>query len=83
MHVYANAHGQITIPAATRRRLGIKKGTRIHIEVDEQGQRILLTPITREFIHRLRGSLKGSGLVKALLEERAKDREREDGRAAW
>ena len=83
MHTYANVKGQIVIPAPVRRRLGITKGTRIHIEVDDQGQHIMLTPITPEFIHRLRGSLKGSGLVKALLEERASDREREDGRAAW
>ena len=36
------------------------------------------SPATREAIARLRGSFKGLGLLEALLEERAKDRERED-----
>lgn len=75
METYATAKGQIVIPASVRRRLGIKQGTRIQIEVDEEKRRIILTPITREYIHSLRGSLKGTGVLKALMEDRARERE--------
>ncbi len=68
--------GQLVIPVSLRRKYGITPQTRIVIYDD--GQQIILKPITSDAIHRLRGSLRGSGMVKALLEERAKDRERED-----
>jgi len=74
METYATVKGQIVIPSSVRRKLGIKEGTRIQIQVDEQNQRIILTPITREYIHSLRGSLKGGGALKILEEERRKER---------
>ncbi|HLF25400.1 MAG TPA: AbrB/MazE/SpoVT family DNA-binding domain-containing protein [Anaerolineae bacterium] len=67
METYATVGGQIVIPSSMRRKFGIKKGTRIHIEVDEKGQRIILKPITREYVHSLRGKYKGKGLLKALM----------------
>ena len=51
--------------------------TFVRRKVDETGP---TSPATREAIARLRGSFKGRGLLKALLEERAKDREREDAK---
>ena len=75
MVTYATVKGQIVIPASVRRKLGIKQGTRIQIELDEEKRRIILTPITREYIHSLRGSLKGTGVLKALMEDRARERE--------
>lgn len=63
------------IPAAIRRKLAIKKGTRFQIEVDERANKIILTPITREFIHTLRGKYKGKGLLKALAAEKKVERE--------
>ncbi len=42
--------GQIVIPAKVRGQLGMKKGTRVQVDVDESTQRIILTPITREYI---------------------------------
>jgi len=74
METYATIKGQIVIPSSVRRKFGIKEGTRIQIEVDEQNQRIILTPITREYIRSLRGSLKGGGALKILEEERRKER---------
>ncbi len=65
--------GQLVIPARLRRRLGIKKGTLIAFV--EDGGRMLMQPVTREFIHGLRGSLKGEpSALKVLLEERRRER---------
>jgi len=75
METYATVKGQIVIPSKVRRKLGIKEGTRIQIEVDEKTQRIILTPITREYIHSLRGKYKGHGLLKVLMEEKKRERE--------
>ncbi len=73
METVATVKGQIVIPAALRRKYGIKKGTRIHIR-DEDG-RIVLQPITREHLRRLRGSLKGTGVLESLMAERAWERD--------
>jgi hypothetical protein len=50
-------------------------GTRIQIEVDEEAQRIILTPITREYVHSLRGKYRGKGLLKSLMAEKKRERE--------
>jgi len=66
--------GQLVIPARLRRRFGIKKGTIVTF-VEDDG-RIILQPVTREFIRGLRGSLKGEpSALAALLEERQRERE--------
>ncbi len=75
METYATVKGQIVIPSSIRRKFGIKEGTRIQIELDEKEQRILLTPITREYVHSLRGKYKGKGLLKALMAEKKRERE--------
>jgi AbrB family looped-hinge helix DNA binding protein len=66
--------GQIVIPSSIRRKLGIEDGTRIHIEVHERNMQIVLTSITREFIRSLRGKYKGRGMLKALEEDRKRER---------
>lgn len=75
METFATVKGQIVIPSTLRKKFGIKEGTRIQIQVDEQYNRIILTPITREYIHSLRGKYKGTGLMKALMAEKKKERE--------
>ena len=75
METHATVKGQIVIPSSVRRKLGIREGTRIHVEVDDENQRIILTPITREYIHSLRGKYKGKGLIKALMAEKKRERE--------
>jgi len=68
--------GQIVIPSKIRRKYNIKKGTKLFIE--ENGTEIILKPVTPEYIEKLAGILETKGkLTKLLLEERAKDRERE------
>ncbi len=75
METTATSKGQIVIPSSVRRRFGIKEGTHIQIEVDEAAQRIILKPITREYVHSLRGKYKGKGLLKALMAERKREKE--------
>jgi len=66
--------GQLVIPARLRRRFGIKKGTMVTFT--EDGGRIIVQPVTREFIRGLRGSLQGEpSALAALLEERQRERE--------
>jgi len=67
------AKGQIVIPAPLRRKYGIREGTRIRI-VDE-GDKIVLKPLTPEYVRKLRGMLKGGGGLKVLREERKRDRD--------
>ncbi len=71
----ATTKGQIVIPSSIRRKFEIKEGTRIEIKVDEKARHIILTPITREYIHSLRGKFKGKGLLKELMEEKKQERE--------
>jgi AbrB family looped-hinge helix DNA binding protein len=70
METKATAKGQIVIPSSIRRTLNVRKGTRIQIEVDEQANEIILRPITRRFIHSLRGKYKCSGLMDELITEK-------------
>jgi AbrB family looped-hinge helix DNA binding protein len=76
METTATTKGQIVIPAEMRRKLGIKEGTRILLELDEEAKHIVLKPITRESISRLRGKYRGSGILKALAEDRKWEKNR-------
>ena len=75
MESYMTVKGQIVIPSKVRRKLGMKEGTRVQVDVDEGAHRIILTPITREYIESLRGRYKGKGLLKALAAEKKRERE--------
>jgi len=79
----ATEKGQIVIPAPLRKKYGIKKGTRIQIY--EQGDQIVLNPLSPEVIRaklqKLRGIAKGGpSLTKELEAERARDKEKEERR---
>lgn len=76
MEAAVTTKGQIVIPARIRERLGIRKGTRLHIE--ERDGEVILRPLNREYFQKMSGILKGGGLVKALEETRAEDRKREE-----
>ena len=68
--------GQIVIPARIRRHMNIKLGTKLSIE--EEGDKIVIKPMNTEYFKNLAGTLATKGtLTKALMEERAKDREYE------
>jgi AbrB family looped-hinge helix DNA binding protein len=82
MIVTTTVKGQIVIPAALRRKLGITNKTKIHVSEDEG--RIVLTPITRDQINRVRGMFKGAGMLKELYEDRAWERGNDERRfAQW
>jgi len=74
METTATSKGQIVIPSSIRRKFDIKEGTRIQIEVDESAHEIILKPITRHFIHSLRGKYKGEGLMEELMAEKKRER---------
>lgn len=65
------AKGQVVIPVDIRRRFKIDEGTQIAF-LEEQG-RLLLQPVTNEFIDAMTGVLAGRGLPARV--ERSKDRE--------
>jgi len=64
--------GQIVIPAEIRKRHNIGKGTQIVFV--EEGDHLVLHPITPEFIHRLYGIAKGTpSLLATHRREKKKD----------
>ena len=65
--------GQLVIPAKLRRKYSIKKGTQVAFVEEEN--RLILQPLTPEFIRSLRGCLgKDSQALEILLEERRRER---------
>jgi AbrB family looped-hinge helix DNA binding protein len=68
--------GQVVIPSKIRRRFKIKKGTRLCLE--ERGEEMVIKVLDEDYFNRLAGVLPGKGrLSKALLNERARDRDKE------
>ena len=76
MKTRVSAKGQIVIPAALRKKYGIKNGTKII--VTDIGNAIALKPVTEQYLRNLQGSLKGKGGLKVLLDEHCKDKAREE-----
>jgi AbrB family looped-hinge helix DNA binding protein len=70
--VWFTSNGRVVIPAKLRRQFNIQNGTRAVVTSTAGG--ILLKPVTREYISSLRGSLKGRGVLKALAEDRKRER---------
>ena len=71
--------GQLVIPAKLRQRYGIKQGTKVCFI--ERENDILLQPVTKEYIRSVCGLLKSKTLItEELLEERAKDKKREEAK---
>jgi AbrB family looped-hinge helix DNA binding protein len=66
--------GQLVIPSKLRRKYAIREGTQVAFVEEEN--RLVLQPLTPEFIRTLRGSLKGEpSALKILQEERKRERE--------
>ena len=75
METVATSKGQVVIPSKIRKQLGIKDGTYLQIDVNAATRQIILTPVTREYVHSLRGKYKGKGLMKALMADKKRERE--------
>jgi AbrB family looped-hinge helix DNA binding protein len=71
--VYFSVKGQVVIPRRLRKEFEIEEGTRAYVEGTPEG--ILIKPITAKFIRGLRGSLKGKGVMKAMMADRKAERE--------
>lgn len=69
--------GQIVIPVRFRRKFNIKRGAKLFVE--EKGDSIMLKPMSPDYFDKMAGVLSTKGkLTKSLLEERVKERVRED-----
>jgi AbrB family looped-hinge helix DNA binding protein len=72
--------GQVVVPARLRRKFGIEAGTRLNFS-EEKG-RIVVQPVTREFIDSFCSVFKsgsgGKSAVEELLQDRAAERAREE-----
>jgi AbrB family looped-hinge helix DNA binding protein len=67
--------GQLVIPSRLRKKLGIHKGTQVTF-IEDNG-RLVVQPLTPEFVRKLRGSLKAEkSALKVLSEERRRERDR-------
>ncbi len=72
--------GQIVILAEIRRKVGIRKGTRVFLE--EKNGDIIVHPATTDFYDRCCGMFKGGGLLQQLKRDREKEKEKEDLKVA-
>ena len=75
METVATSKGQVVIPSKVRKQLGIKDGTYLQIDVNLVTKQIIITPVTREYVHSLRGKYRGNGLMKSLMAEKKHERE--------
>ena len=68
--------GQIVIPKKLREKYGIRPSTSIHWVEKDNG--ILMIPDSGDPIVAARGMLKGSGLLKAYLKDKKREKEKEN-----
>lgn len=71
----ATTKGQVIIPVLIRQKLNITEGTRFFVEADDQTNQIVMIPVTRGYIHSLRGKYAGKRLLDVLAEEKKNARE--------
>ena len=69
--------GQLVIPAELRRKHRIQPGTKVHISEDHFG-RIVLQPITEDYIDRVRGLLADGPDLLALWEKEHREEGKHD-----
>jgi len=70
--IHFTVKGQVVIPRWLRKEFDIEEGTRALVY--QEGDAIVLKPITPRHIKNLRGSLKGAGVLKALMDDRKRER---------
>ena len=75
-----SSKGQMVLPAPVRKRLGLKKGMHINISfTEDDGDRLIVQPLTPRLIQEMRGSVACAGSALDYLQAERK-RDREQGR---
>lgn len=70
--VTSTVKGQIVIPAEIRKKFKLKKGSRVNVY--EQGNKIIVEPLSDDLIKEGQGMLKTRGrILKALIEDRKRE----------
>ena len=72
--------GQVVIPKKLREKYGIRSATAIRWIEKDQG--ILMVPESEDPIVAARGMLKGSGILKAFMKEKKREKQKEKKRGA-
>ena len=70
--------GQVVIPKKLREKYGIRTATAIRWIEKDQG--ILMVPESEDPIVAARGMLKGSGILKAFMKEKRREKQKEKKR---
>ena len=73
--------GQVVIPKRIREKYGIHPSTSIRWIEKEEG--ILMVPDSEDPIKAARGMFSGSGILKAYLQEKKREKERENKRVGY
>jgi AbrB family looped-hinge helix DNA binding protein len=74
------SNGQVVIPKKLRDKYGIRTATAIRWIEKDQG--ILMVPESEDPIVAARGMLKGSGILKAFMKEKKREKQKEKKRGA-
>ena len=72
--------GQVVIPKKLREKYGIRTATAVRWIEKDQG--ILMVPESEDPIVAARGMLKGSGILRALMNEKKREKQKEKKRGA-
>lgn len=68
-----SSKGQIILPSKLRKKINIKKGSKFIVEFKDN--KIILTPLNREFYEKLAGSISENGrLLKSLISEKEREK---------
>ena len=70
-YALVKAKGQVVIPVEIRRKFRIDEGTRVAF-LEEQG-RLVIQPLTDDFIDSMKGMLAGRGLPSRVAREKDRD----------
>ncbi|MBW2739156.1 MAG: AbrB/MazE/SpoVT family DNA-binding domain-containing protein [Deltaproteobacteria bacterium] len=73
--------GQVVIPKKIRQKYRIQSSTSIRWIEKEEG--ILMVPDSEDPIEAARGMFSGSGILKAYLQEKKREKERENKRVSY
>ena len=76
MQNIVNSKGQIEIPPEILEQLEIKDGDFFQVDIEPLTRHIILTRVSGEKAQNLRGKYKGKGLMKSLMTEKKREKNR-------